>query len=102
MRKLLCKENLIYVGIVISVILVYLIRIIKSPISIDTEAYIASPSTIINSWDSISRISLGILKNLFNNININLALTNIISFIILLISQFILCNHILKKLNKKV
>lgn len=69
MRKLLCKENLIYVVIVISVILVYLIRIIKSTISIDTEAYIASPSTIINSWDSISRISLGILKNLFNNIN---------------------------------
>ncbi len=91
-----------YVGVLLIILIIccYFVRIIKSPISIDTEAFIANPKGIIHSWDSISRVSLGVIKGIFNNYHINLFVTNFVSFIILYISVSILCVDILKRLKK--
>ena len=91
------NNNALIIAIILTAI-AFLIRILGSPISIDTEAFLANPTKLINSWESISRISLCILKKFF--IHLNLTTINIVSLIILLISYFILGKYILKKIKK--
>lgn len=93
------KQQKKYILAIIFTLIAYFTRIIVHPISIDTEAFLADPKKLIQSWESIQRVSLSFLKRIF--CSINLFTINILAFIILVISYFLLANYILKKLKKQ-
>lgn len=92
------KQKKWIVAIILTFI-AYLLRIIVHPISIDTEALLANPENLIQSWESIQRVSLCFLKRIF--LSLNLFEINVLSLIILVIAYFLLANYVLTKLKKR-
>ena len=84
---------------IILTFIAYLLRIIVHPISIDTEALLANPESLIQSWESIQRISLCFLKRIF--LSLNLFEINVLSLISLVMAYFMLANYVLTKLKKR-
>ena len=81
------KYNLLIVFLV--GFFIYSIRIIFKVISIDTEVLINEPNILLNSWMSIGRFGLVLIKKIFNLIPINIQLTNIFTFVIFYMSVVI-------------
>ena len=97
-KKIKNKELILVISAIILTIISFLIRIIVSPISIDTESFLVDSKGIIQSWESVNRVSLCFLKRIF--LSLNLVTINILAVIILIVSYFILAKYVLTKLKK--
>ena len=93
------KKNWHYIALFALVLIVYFIRLVIPVISIDTEEYINTPLETIEYWYSLGRFSLGFIIELFNLQNLNIYISNLISFLLFYAGTIVFLNTL--KLNQK-
>ena len=101
MKKFLKNNKWELIILFIVGFLAYSIKIFSYSVSIDTEALMTDPTGLLNSWISIGRWGLVLVKKMFHFLPINIFLTNISSFIIFFISIAVWFFNFDKIYNKK-
>lgn len=91
------KKNL-YLFIVIITLVTYASKIVLYNYSIDTEQFIKNPMNTLNWWLQIGRYGLVFLKRFLSfGMNMNIIFTNIVTYLLLANSAFLLCYLIWRK-----
>ena len=94
------KYKVSFFVIMVSAFIIYGFKLFNYSISIDTERMILDYKSVINSWYSIGRYSLGFLKFIFGLNPFNYYISNLIMIIVFPISIFLMC-YLIDSLNKK-
>ncbi len=85
-KEFLKENKKTILGILILGLITYGIKLIKYSFSIDTEVFLVDRTGLLNSWITIDRYGLVLIKKIIDFANINLYLANFVGFITLFLS----------------